>query len=199
MEEEAAPSVPEAPATPETPMPAPAPSTYKPSASRFTVHSQRNLRALEEQERMVAKRRETPKEGPTFEHELILGHVSMLTALALATSDDGRRYIITADRDEHIRVSRGIPQAHIIENYCLGHESFLNALCVPPSRPEVLVSAGGDDEVFLWDWKAGRLLGKTNLLSHVQTVVPGTSKIGVSQLYSYDFDGRCCIVAICER
>ncbi|KAI1779995.1 hypothetical protein F4818DRAFT_437289 [Hypoxylon cercidicola] len=174
-----------------------APSAVKPAASRFTVHSKRNLRALEEQERILAKRKEAPKESPKPEYEPILGHVSMLTALATAASD-GKPYIITADRDEHIRVSRGVPQAHVVENYCLGHESFLNALCVPASRPEILVSGGGDDELFLWNWKAGRLIGKADVLGHVRNVVPDASRVAVSQVYSYDTEERCYVVVICE-
>ncbi|KAI1768232.1 hypothetical protein GGR53DRAFT_478398 [Hypoxylon sp. FL1150] len=175
-----------------------APSAFKPAASRFTVHSKRNLRALEEQERILANRKEAPKENPKFEYEPILGHVSMLTALATTATSDGRPYIITADRDEHIRVSRGVPQAHVIENFCLGHESFLNALCVPASRPEILISGGGDDELFLWNWKAGQLINKTDVLGHVKKVVPDATKVAVSQLYSYDAEDRCYVVVIFE-
>jgi tRNA (guanine-N(7)-)-methyltransferase subunit TRM82 len=49
---------------------------------------------------------------------LILGHTSMLTTFTL-TPDE--RYIITADRDEHIRVS-WYPQGFNIERFCLGHQ-----------------------------------------------------------------------------
>ncbi|KAI1649834.1 uncharacterized protein F4817DRAFT_357229 [Daldinia loculata] len=193
---------PEATSAPSTPssVPVSAPS-FKPAANRLTVHSQRNLRALEEQERILASRKREPaKDAPASKYEPILGHVSMLTALALALATaDGKPYIITADRDEHIRVSRGIPQAHIVENYCLGHEAFLSALCVPASRPEVLVSGGGDDELFVWNWKAAQLLGKTDLLRHVKEVVPGAEQVAVSQLISYDVDERCFVLAICEH
>ncbi|KAF3056541.1 tRNA (guanine-N(7)-)-methyltransferase non-catalytic subunit trm82 [Daldinia childiae] len=192
---------PEAPSTPSTPSSAPAPApSFKPAANRLTVHSQRNLRALEEQERILASRKGEPAKDvpPASKYEPILGHVSMLTALVLATAD-GRPYIITADRDEHIRVSRGIPQAHVVENYCLGHEAFLNALCVPASRPEVLVSGGGDDELFVWNWKAAQLLGKTDLLPHIKEIVPSAEQVAVSQLLSYDVDERCFILAICEH
>ncbi|KAI4858812.1 hypothetical protein F4820DRAFT_441623 [Hypoxylon rubiginosum] len=196
-------AAPEAADTPPTPSDAPATTTAtsasKPAASRFTVHSKRNIRALEEQERMIASGKVVPKENPKFEHEPILGHVSMLTALATASSADGRPYIITADRDEHIRVSRGaLPQAHVVERFCLGHGSFLNALCVPASRPEVLVSGGGDDELFLWDWMAGRLVGKADVLGRIRKVVPDASKVAVSHIYSYDAEERCYVVVICE-
>ncbi|XXG94664.1 Type I HSP40 co-chaperone [Hypoxylon texense] len=197
----------EAAADTPTPTPTPTPSSVsattatsasKPAASRFTVHSKRNLRALEEQERMIANGKVVPKENPKFEHEPVLGHVSMLTALATAGSD-GRPYIITGDRDEHIRVSRGaLPQAHVVENFCLGHGSFLNALCVPASRPEILLSGGGDDELFLWDWKAGRLIDKADVLGHAKRVVLDTSRVAVSHIYSYGAEGHCYVVVICE-
>lgn len=47
----------------------------------------------------------------------IVGHVSMLTDMTLS---DDEKYIITADRDEHVRVSR-YPNGYNIESYCMGH------------------------------------------------------------------------------
>jgi len=49
--------------------------------------------------------------------QLILGHASPLTSFVLS---DDEKYIITADRDEHIRVS-WYPEGYNIEMYCLGH------------------------------------------------------------------------------
>lgn len=48
---------------------------------------------------------------------LVLGHTSLLTSFVL-TEDE--KFIISADRDEHIRVS-WYPQGYVIERYCLGH------------------------------------------------------------------------------
>jgi tRNA (guanine-N(7)-)-methyltransferase subunit TRM82 len=48
---------------------------------------------------------------------LILGHTSLLTSFILSEDE---KYIITSDRDEHIRVS-WYPQGYNIEAFCLGH------------------------------------------------------------------------------
>lgn len=61
--------------------------------------------------------------GALISHEnlaggtLVLGHASLLTSFLLSNDE---KYIITADRDEHIRVS-WYPQGYVIERYCLGH------------------------------------------------------------------------------
>jgi len=144
---------------------------HKPAASELTVHSGRNLRALREQQ-LRANQHGPKKSKPAteFEHEVLLGHVSMLTDIAavrVSTDAEGkgmsvsRTYILTADRDEHIRVSRGQPQAHIIENFCFGHTQFVSKLCLP--QPEILVSGGGDDCLFIWDWRRGRLLRQLDM------------------------------------
>jgi tRNA (guanine-N(7)-)-methyltransferase subunit TRM82 len=56
--------------------------------------------------------------------KLILGHTSFLTAFLLSFDE---KFIITADRDEHIRVS-WYPQGYTIEIYCLGHEKCVMLL-----------------------------------------------------------------------
>lgn len=49
---------------------------------------------------------------------LILGHTSVITAFTLTPRND---FIVTGDRDEHIRVS-WYPMGYNIEGYCLGHK-----------------------------------------------------------------------------
>lgn len=235
------------------------PQYYKPQATELTVHTGRNRKALLDQQisashAKVQGQGGTPRRVETapFERYLLLGHVSLLTAVAYGFDDDdvdnidnnengrrmGRRpYILTADRDEHIRVSRGTrAQAHVIEQFCLGHVDFVNRLCIPSSSHggnnnnnndkhrngngnadplgHLLVSAGGDPELFVWRWKEGRLLAKAPLLAAVQAVVPEATKVAVTGLCEWPFamaaeqaeakDGekketRTRMVAICER
>ncbi|EAW08228.1 putative tRNA methyltransferase [Aspergillus clavatus NRRL 1] len=145
----------------------------QPAATTLTVHSKRNLASLEQQLRHYGQKdKNSAEEKPssTFEHHLLLGHVSMLTDLICvsipmdSSSEKKRSYILTADRDEHIRVSRGPSQAHIIENYCLGHTSFVNSLCIPQWAPEYLVSGGGDNYLLVWRWNEGRIVQKVPLV-----------------------------------
>lgn len=59
-------------------------------------------------------------------HQPILGHVSMLTSLALIPADPScgltHDWIATGDRDEHIRISR-FPAGHVIEKFAWGSKS----------------------------------------------------------------------------
>ncbi|RFU23951.1 hypothetical protein B7463_g12387, partial [Scytalidium lignicola] len=141
---------------------------FKPAASDLTVHSVRNLKALQNQLRHSDH--VTEKSGPDFEHQVLLGHVSMLTDLTLVTLN-GRDYIITADRDEHIRISRGLPQSHVIESFCLGHNEFVSRLCVPKTRPDILISGGGENALFVWDWRVGGLIFRENLSVYTDTLL----------------------------
>ncbi|KAF1948802.1 hypothetical protein CC80DRAFT_421814 [Byssothecium circinans] len=172
---------------------------YVPSASLSTVHSGRNRKILEEQLKQAEKGRPQPKDAPKFKHDLLLGHVSMLTDILSATVGS-RSYILTADRDEHIRVSRGIPQAHIIEGFCHGHEEFVKCLCLTSSGK--LVSGGGDEHLYVWDWSSYRLLEKLPIQAAVLNYLQGRPelnsaipekkeqfKVAVSGIWSISFTG----------
>lgn len=141
-----------------------------PAATSRTVHTRRNQEALRNQQKAtnpVAK-----KKTLDFRHKLLLGHVSLLTDLACVYLVDEtlppsrqRSYILTSDRDEHIRVSRGIPQTHVIEGYCFGHTEFVAKLCIPTWNTKVLISGGGDDFLLIWDWISGTARQKVDLKS----------------------------------
>ncbi|KAJ6045093.1 uncharacterized protein N7446_003295 [Penicillium canescens] len=144
---------------------------YAPSATNLTVHTKRNLESLEQQMRQAALKKKASAEATAlnFEHQAIIGHVSMLTDMVSVTrpadsiTSHPRNYILTADRDEHIRVSRGHPQAHVIEQYCFGHTSFISKLCIPSWAPNVLISGGGDKHLLVWNWVEGQVLQKVSL------------------------------------
>ncbi|OSD04707.1 WD40 repeat-like protein [Trametes coccinea BRFM310] len=128
------------------PDPTPVSSTSQPGASKrgsLTAH-------------------ENPSNGT-----LILGHASMLTSYLL-TADE--QYIITADRDEHIRVS-WFPKGYVIERYCLSHEKFVSALHIPSFKSSVLVSGGGDPMLKVWDWMSGKLVSEIMAFDAVEPYI----------------------------
>jgi tRNA (guanine-N(7)-)-methyltransferase subunit TRM82 len=177
---------------------------WKPEATNLTVHSGRNLESLRQQRLQAEKRKKEGKpqdqaEKPTFEHSHIIGHVSLLTDLCLAEKC-GRRYILTADRDEHIRVSRFLPQAHVIEAFCMGHKNFISSMAVAAGRPEILISGGGDDELHVWDWLDGRLLAKFDLAQVARQSSSELTKLAVAQIVTAKADdGRSTVILVgCE-
>ena len=154
----------------------------QPAATSLTVHSKKNLQALEQQKRQWNEGyRPGDKTGPAFEHQVLLGHVSLLTDLVYVSLPDSKRsYILTGDRDEHIRVSRGPPQAHIIENFCLGHTSFISKLCVPHWAPDYLVSGGGDGHLLIWKWAESQILQRVPLVDNASE----TTEVGVRGIWA---------------
>lgn len=137
--------------------------------------------AKEERERLAeAKRKRTEiSHDLPFTAQLLLGHVSMLVDVLAVTlpneSGKDRTYVLTADRDEHIRVSR-YPQSFVIEGFCLGHEAFVSKLLAPSWDRTQLVSGGGDEFVLIWDWRSGKVLQKVNVAELVTSIVGG--KVG---------------------
>ncbi|TFK26205.1 WD40 repeat-like protein [Coprinopsis marcescibilis] len=95
---------------------------------------------------------------------LVLGHVSPLYAIVLSQDEN---YIVTADRDEHVRVS-WYPQGYNVEMYCMGHRKFVSALHIPSSSPSLLISGGGDPVLKIWDWMSGQLKGEVEIAQAVE-------------------------------
>ncbi|XP_073890060.1 tRNA (guanine-N(7)-)-methyltransferase non-catalytic subunit WDR4 isoform X8 [Macaca fascicularis] len=63
----------------------------------------------------------------------------MLLDVAVSPDD---RFILTADRDEKIRVSWAAAP-HSIESFCLGHTEFVSRISVVPTQPGLLLSSSG--------------------------------------------------------
>ena len=179
---------------------------FKPTATNHTVHTQRNRKALEAQLKQNTTRLTPRKEPLRFEHTLLLGHVSMLTDVKFGMRDvqgKKRRYIITADRDEHIRISRGPPQTHIIEGYCLGHKAFVSKICVL-SNPDLLVSGGGDDWLGVWSWAEFHLRNKFDLRPLLRSLSDPLYEtadypFSVSGLWNVDVRNKTYVVVALER
>uniref|UniRef100_A0A8C5JGG1 WD repeat domain 4 n=2 Tax=Passerellidae TaxID=1729112 RepID=A0A8C5JGG1_JUNHY len=71
--------------------------------------------------------------------------------VALSADD---QYILTADRDEKIRVSL-TKAPYSIVSYCMGHREFVSKILVIPNCPDLLLSASGDSTLRLWQYKSG--------------------------------------------
>lgn len=100
----------------------------------------------------------------------ILGHVSMLTCVQNAIDENGNEVIMTADRDEHIRISY-FPKSYVIKKILFGHKEFVSCFVLPEwCDGKVLVSAGGDSFICTWLWQA------TNELDELK------SKVSVDEL-----------------
>lgn len=99
----------------------------------------------------------------------ILGHVSMLTSLVVTNDSMGKQKILTADRDEHIRVSN-YPKSFVIDRWLFGHREFVSELVIPSFNKELLISAGGDEFFILWAWERSEepLLQKVNIKDLIQ-------------------------------
>lgn len=91
----------------------------------------------------------------------ILGHVSMLSGI-IFVKEHGKKFIITSDRDEHIRISN-YPRSYVIKNFLFGHRLFISQLALPSFDRNLLVSGGGDDFLCLWNWYNGILHEKVDL------------------------------------
>lgn len=90
--------------------------------------------------------------NPTEDGRFVLGHLSMLLDV-LVTHD--QKYVITTDRDEKIRISM-LPNSYNILSYCLRHTKFVTNICELPHDNNILVSAGGDGLLILWDYTVGK-------------------------------------------
>lgn len=69
-------------------------------------------------------------------------------------SFDGK-YVITADRDEKIRISN-FPNSYEIHQFCLGHKELV--LWIQLLNNELMVSAGADATIRLWSIEHGTCL-----------------------------------------
>uniref|UniRef100_UPI00358DEC04 tRNA (guanine-N(7)-)-methyltransferase non-catalytic subunit WDR4 isoform X2 n=1 Tax=Myxine glutinosa TaxID=7769 RepID=UPI00358DEC04 len=101
---------------------------------------------------------------------LKLGHVSMLLDMAFSVNG---MLLVTADRDEKVRVSN-YHKPHVIVGYCLGHKQFVSRLLMLSNHPNWLVTGSGDGTLRLWDFTICEELCVLSLGSTIES--PGSSK-----------------------
>jgi len=89
---------------------------------------------------------------------LLLGHTaSMLTSIFASENR-----VLTADRDEKIRVT-SFPDSTIIEGFLLGHEAYVSAMDANQNNnalgeETICVSCSGDGTIRAWDYGQAKLL-----------------------------------------
>jgi len=110
------------------------------------------------------------RDGADEDPKFLLGHMSLVTTMVLNPSCDR---LITADRDEHIRVSH-FPDGFDIDMMCLGHKTFVTALLVHPLYPELLISGDGHGGLRVWRY----LQGQETASLQVPMVTGGTKADG---------------------
>ncbi|XP_014220936.1 tRNA (guanine-N(7)-)-methyltransferase non-catalytic subunit wdr4 [Trichogramma pretiosum] len=95
--------------------------------------------------------------SPSQNGHLLFGHLSML--LDIAVTND-QKYIISADRDEKIRISM-YPNCYNIVSYCLGHKNFVTNVGIISHHEDIMISSGGDGMLMFWDYKKGNKIFTT--------------------------------------
>lgn len=120
---------------------------------------------------------------PQADGKLELGHLSLLLDVALSPDD---RYILTADRDEKIRISLSKAPYYIV-SFCLGHREFVSKIFVIPDYPDLLLSASGDSTLRLWEYKSGEEVYCCHLSS-----ICGTEAAKTDQKYTVSRITYCC-------
>ncbi|KAI5959800.1 TRM82 [Candida pseudojiufengensis] len=150
-------------------------------------------------------------EDPTQEKDFhpITGHVSMLTDI-LITNHNNKNFLITSDRDEHIRISN-FPKSYVIRNFLLNHENYISCLNLLEDT-SYLISGGGDDYIILWDWVKGEKITSFDLKEVIEPhlndnhLVPekfrnnDTDKeMNISQIQSIKINGKYYILVLVER
>lgn len=102
-------------------------------------------------------------------------------------------YIITADRDEKIRVSL-VDSPHVILSFCLGHAEFVTKTVAIKST-STLISFSGDGTMRAWGMHTGKLLQTVSLLAendkiNASKLVPDVvSSTAMQNLFAVSFSG----------
>ncbi|ODV79721.1 guanine-N(7)--methyltransferase subunit TRM82 [Suhomyces tanzawaensis NRRL Y-17324] len=151
-------------------------------------------------------------EPPVDEKALtpILGHVSMLSDVKF-TRFNGKKFILTGDRDEHIRITN-YPKAYVVKNWLFGHHEFVSTLHIPSYDPSLLISGGGDDYLCLWKWYDNKLLAKIELRDLIAPYLTeahmpaerflkpdSVKEISITKILTHSVDDKKILLVLCEN
>lgn len=92
----------------------------------------------------------------------VIGHISMLLDMECTSN-----YIITADRDERVRVS-DIARPHVIRSFCLGHQEFV-CRCLAVGAGQNLLTSSGDGSLKLWRLETGDELASLQVVDDLSS------------------------------
>uniref|UniRef100_A0A0L0P8B9 Uncharacterized protein n=1 Tax=Candidozyma auris TaxID=498019 RepID=A0A0L0P8B9_CANAR len=140
----------------------------------------------------------------------ILGHVSMLSDVLVAQRNN-RQYILTGDRDEHIRVTH-FPKSYVVKHWLFGHKEFVSCLHILNFDSNLLISGGGDDFLILWNWHSAKRLASVDLRQYVKAHLNEfhlpperfrnndlKKEISIAKADSFTVDNRNFLAVLCEH
>lgn len=120
-----------------------------------------------------------------------LGHYSTIVDILVCPNPTlkDRNVIVTADRDEKIRVSQW-PEAYEILCYCLGHKDFVSTLALvgpieQSTYPYYLLSGSGDGRLILWDYYNGSIVKDIQIDQYLDSSLVCSCFNFVSQIEIY--------------
>jgi len=127
--------------------------------------------------------------GENIEPHLLLGHLSMVLDVAVSPDD---KFIVSADRDEKIRISF-YPNAYSIHSYCLGHTELV--ACVKLVSNDLLLSGSGDKSLRLWNYKDGVELDCFDVTTEIKSSFKTVSKIAYHEgMIAVIGEGSCSVL-----
>lgn len=140
----------------------------------------------------------------------ILGHVSMLSDVLVA-EHEGRQYILTGDRDEHIKVTC-YPESYVVKHWLFGHREFVSILHICSFDKDLLISGGGDDYLLLWKWWSNTRVGRIDLRPAMEPHLSeahfppdrfrdedSVKELCISKVATFSRDGVNFILVLCEN
>lgn len=108
--------------------------------------------------------------------QLLLGHLFSLSDVRIMskTNNNEQAYIISADRDEKIRISR-YPDTFIIERFCFGHQHFIRRIIIVDDHR--FLSIDQESNAYLWNINNLEKLPNEHILKPERTVSLADSAI----------------------